>query len=396
MLVLKRIAILVILMILLGACSLRLTPLPTPTAVIEGPPQVEIVTPADGAAYMQGVQVYIQALISNAGGDIDRVEISIDDVLLQTLRDPNPEGLPHFSIQFAWPAEGLGEHTAQIVAIRGDDATSNPASVQFRVVGGNGGDSTAEVMPETTETAAPTTAAQTSTSAPPTRLPPTAASTQPTATFIQSANIRSGPGLIFAPPIGAVAAGQTAEVLAVNPSATWYKVRYGSGEGWVSAALITISGNSASLPVDSGPPQPTNTPALPTLPPLATNTPQSSANLVPGLVVLLPSQPVCDETFSIGFDIANIGTEATTASGSISVSDTRQSDGAVVETTAGGFPILQAGETFRVEMPFTVNAFYEEDHVLTLVIDPNNQIAEANESDNRTSLTFRLAKGACP
>ncbi|MBE2184594.1 MAG: SH3 domain-containing protein [Anaerolineae bacterium] len=394
MLVLKRISILVILTILSGACSLRLMPAPAPTTVIEGAPRVEIITPAAGAAYMQGVNVYIQALISNAGGDIDRIEISVDDALLQTLRDPNPEGLPHFSIQFAWPAEGIGEHTAQIVAIRGDDTTSEPASVQFRVVGENGGDSTAEATPETTETATPT-AAQTSSPAP-TTAPPTVVTGQPTATFTQSANVRSGPGLIFAPPIGAIAAGQTAEVLAVNPSATWYKVRYGSGEGWVSAALIAISGDSTSLPVDPGPPQPTNTPAPPTLPPLTTNTPQSSANLVPGLVVLLPSQPVCDETFIIGFDIANVGTEATIASGSISVSDTRQSDGAVVETTVGGFPILQAGETFRAEMPFTVNAFYEEDHVLTLVIDPNNQIAEANESDNRTSLTFRLVKGSCP
>lgn len=402
--VLKRISIFTILLLLSSACSLRLLDTPSPSAVIEGLPQVEIAAPAANARYLQGVNVIIQALVANAGADIDRVEISVDGVLLQTLRAPNPGALPHFSVNAVWVAEGEGDHTASVTAYRADGTFSEPASVTFQVVGENGSELTAEATPETTGAIQPTTPSPTNipaTPVPPTATQPAPTSTTspsgpPTATFTQPANVRNGPGLTFAPPIGAFAAGQTTEVLAVNPSATWYKVRYNSGEGWVSAALITISGDTTSLPIDPGPPPPTNTPALPTLPPLATNTPQTSANLVPGLVVLLPSQPVCDETFIIGFDVANIGTQATAASGSISVSDTRQADGTVAETTVGGFPILQAGETFRVEMPLTVSAFYEEDHVLTLVIDPNNQVAEANETDNRTTLTYRLAKGACP
>lgn len=402
--VLKRIPFFAIFVLLLSACSLRLVGTPAPSTIIEGPPQVEIAAPVADTSYMQGVSVIIQALVSNAGADIDRVEISIDDALLQTLRSPNPDALPHFGVNATWIAEGAGDHTALVTAYRADGTSSEPATVTFQVVGETGSESTAEATLETAATVQPTIASPTNPPAattPPaaTRPAPTVASSPsgpPMATFTQPANVRTGPGLMFAPPIGAFAAGQTTQVLAMNPSATWYKVRYGSTEGWVSAALITISGNTASLAIDPGPPPPTNTPALPTLPPLATNTPQTSANLVPGLVVLLPSQPVCGETFIIGFDIANIGAQATSASGSISVSDTRQADGTVVETTVGGFPILQAGETFRVEMPLTVSAFYEEDHVLTLVIDPNNQIAEANETDNRTSLTYRLAKGACP
>ncbi len=401
--VLKRISILAFLTLLLGACSLRLIGTSTPPAVIEGPPQVEIAAPLADASYLQGVNVIVQALIANAGSDIDRVEISVDETLLQTLRNPNPEGLPHFSVDAVWPAEAAGEHAVHITAFRADGTSSEPASSAFQVVGESSSESTPETTQEPAATVQPTTVSPTNS---PTNTPPVTAqapatsaaspSGPPMATFTQPANVRSGPGLMFAPPIGAFAAGQTTQVLAMNPSATWYNVRYGSGDGWVSAALITISGNTASLPINPGPPLPTNTPALPTLPPLATNTPQTSANLVPGLVVLLPSQPVCGETFIIGFDVANLGEQATAASGSISVSDTRQADGTVVETTVGGFPVLQAGETFRVEMPLTVSAFYEEDHVLTLVIDPNNQVAEANEADNRTSLTYRLSKGACP
>jgi hypothetical protein len=211
-------------------------------------------------------------------------------------------------------------------------------------------------------------------------------------------NVRNGPGTIFNPPIGSFNAGQTSDILARNPAGDWYKVRYGAGAGWVFAQLITVSGDVSSLPVDQGPPVPTAAPptAIPPTPiPAVTATSATTANLVAGVVVLNPSQPVCNQTFSIGFDVANLGSQATASSGTVSVRDVRASDGTTQQETVGGFPVLQPGQTFRVEMPFTVSTYYDEDHRITLVIDPSNQIPETQDGDNQVEVTYRLAKGSC-
>ncbi len=108
---------------------------------------------------------------------------------------------------------------------------------------------------------------------PPITLTANTSLTPPIATFNDGVNVRSGPGTQFNPPIGAFAAGQTTEILAVNPDRTWYKVRYFSGEGWVAAQFVTVSGDISALPEHTGSEtiSLTPTPALePTLP-IATN-----------------------------------------------------------------------------------------------------------------------------
>jgi hypothetical protein len=166
----------------------------------------------------------------------------------------------------------------------------------------------------------------------------------------------------------------------------------------VFAALVQATGDLASLPRDPGPPVPT---AAPTSVPLPVSTPippqpQTSANLVAGIVVLNPSPQVCNQTFVIGFDVANLGSQPTSASSTISVQDVRNADGSVQGTTIGGFPVLQPGQTFRVDMPLTISTWHSEDHRIILIIDPQNQIPETEEGDNRREVTYRLEKGDCP
>ena len=101
----------------------------------------------------------------------------------------------------------------------------------------------------------------TDTISPPTNtpIPPTSISSltptpgQPLATFNQGVNVRLGPGLEFDPPIGAIAAGQTAELLARSHAGDWYKVRYADGEGWVFADLVTVTGDISGLPIELWP-----------------------------------------------------------------------------------------------------------------------------------------------
>jgi len=135
--------------------------------------------------------------------------------------------------------------------------------------------------------------------------------------------------------------------------------------------------------------------AVPTTVP-ATSAPATQANLVGGVIVFEPSQPTCAQTFVVGFDVANLGSQPTAASGTVSLVDTRTADGSQQGTTIGGFPILQPGQTFRVTMPLTISTYYAEQHTITLVVDSTGQIPETNEGDNTRTQTYTLAKGSCP
>lgn len=83
----------------------------------------------------------------------------------------------------------------------------------------------------------------------------------PVASFDTDANVRQGPGRAFAI-VGGIRAGTRSEVLAVNPDRSWYRVRYWNRAGWVFAPLVTVSGDTSGLPVDSGPALPAATTAL--------------------------------------------------------------------------------------------------------------------------------------
>lgn len=381
-----------------AGCNLDYAGIPTPVAVVSGAPVVTIASPLPDSVFLPGVDVIIQSRITNAGPGIARVEIAVDGATILSLDDPNPTGAYAFSAQTRWEAAGPGPHTLTIAAVRGDGTRSLPATLTFRVAGA---ESTTSPTPAVTATAGvPILPTLPPTSTPPAAPPATATVSTSggalTGTFIQTLNVRSGPGLAFNPPIGILTAGETADVLARNPAGDWLKVRYLDGEGWVFAQLVTLNGDAATLPVDSGPTAPTQAVAPPALPPPATNTPQSAANLAAGVVTLNPNQPECAQTFVVSLDVANLGTQPSAASGTVTLADTRAADGSVQQETTGGFPVLQPGETFRVDMPLTVTTWYGEAHRLTLTIDPANQIAETQDGDNVLTTEYTLLKGACP
>ncbi len=394
---------------LLAGCTLNSAPSNQP---VSGEPVVRIVSPQPNATYLEGVAVNLQATVSNAGTDIDRVEIVVDGSTVATVPSPNADGATMFNATYGWSAAGVGTHTLGVTAYRADGTSSAPATVEINVIAANGtpgaSGATQSTNPVTTgatpttgtanlQPTGQTTAQQSAqpTSPPATSAPQaTATPTSPTASFSQGINVRRGPGLEFDPPIGAFAAGQTTAILAINPAGTWYKVSYGGGEGWVYAALTDASGDIATLSRDPGPPVPTAAPPTAVPPTNAPPPPSSNVNLVAGIVELNPGQPTCQQTFNIGLDVANLGSEAS-ASGTVSVTDVRSADGSTQETTIGGFPALQPQQTFRVDMPLTVSTWYNEEHTIILVIDPNNQIPESEEGDNRREVRYTLQQGGC-
>jgi hypothetical protein len=228
---------------------------------------------------------------------------------------------------------------------------------------------------------------------PPTQVPPTIAPTQdptPRATInVGRANVRSGDSTLYNI-ITSYAEGTSFPIVGISASGTgWFLIQQPNGNNaWVAPSVVTVTGNTASVPRILPPPPP----VTPT--PIPTATPITQANLVAGIVQISPSQPVCGQTFNVGFDVANLGATATLSGGIVSLQDIH--NGSVQESTIGGFPVLNPGQTFRVQMPLTVDTFYDETHTLVLIIDPQNQVPETNESDNRREITYTLAKGGCP
>jgi hypothetical protein len=307
----------------------------------------------------------------------------------------------------------VGQHSINVTAFRADGVSSAPVAVNINVLaealqsqpsatlpptqaGGqtnptpSGGGN-----PPTNAPTVPPAQVQPTTPAPPTNPPPPAATStpsKPTATFKQGANIRRGPSTLFNPPIGSIAAGQTADIQARTQSGEWYKISYYNGSGWVFAQLIDISGDTSQIAIDNGPPPPTLTPT----PIPATPTPAPSSNLVAGQIRLDPAQPECKKTFNIFIDVANTGTTANASGGTLSVQDARAADGSNASNTVGAFGVIQPGQTVASgPIPLTVNTNFEEDHRIVIIVDSNNQVAETNENDNRAELVYRLKKGSC-
>src|SRR5262249_48517756 len=128
---------LITLILLMTGCTLNNVGIPN-SQTFSGVPEARILSPQPNATYLEGVVVNIQATISNAGKDIDRVEVLIDGAPVATLSQPNPNGAASFNVTHGWSAVGDGAHTIGVTAYRADGSSSAPATVQITVVAGNG------------------------------------------------------------------------------------------------------------------------------------------------------------------------------------------------------------------------------------------------------------------
>lgn len=250
------------------------------------------------------------------------------------------------------------------------------------------------VVPEATATSLVPAATEVP---PPTAVPTEDSTPRVTISATPQGNVRAGDSTFYNI-VATVPTGTTARITGIsNRGSGWYQIQLDDGRtGWVAPSIVTTSGNLSGLPrIEPPPPPPPTATPIPTAVP-ATPVPATQANLVAGIVVLNPEQPTCGQTFTVGFDVANLGSQATSASGTVSLVDTRAADGTQQGNTIGGFPILEPGVTFRVNMPLTISTWHSEVHNLTLVIDPGNQIPETVEGDNTRTISYTLQKGSCP
>jgi hypothetical protein len=89
---------------------------------------------------------------------------------------------------------------------------------------------------------------------------------------VAAANVRSGPSTAY-PVVGSVSRGQNCPAIGRNADVSWIQSACAAVTGWISADLLRVTGNAASLPiVTAGPPPvapPTPAPT-PTPPPAPT------------------------------------------------------------------------------------------------------------------------------
>ncbi|MEO1643732.1 MAG: SH3 domain-containing protein, partial [Chloroflexota bacterium] len=351
-----RVAFVALVGVFLSACDALATDSTEEEPIaFEGAPDVILASPLPGDTYNEGVGVNILLRVDNAGPDIGRIAIAVDGVIIGEAVSPNGSGDPSFTVSNSWPASGEGEHTITATATRTDGTTSGTAEVTINVlslaqdVASNETDTDADAEAETVDdigddemadaeeemadetedteseaeaqsdsdtedTAAPTDAP---TEAPQPTVEPTVAPTNtpsvPQVRVITGANVRSGPGLVFDPPIGSLAAGATANILAVSTSGTWYRIDAFNSGGWIADSTVEVIGNTSGLPREAGPPTPI--PASP-LPPTNTPPPPSAVDLaITGTPIISSREPTASSTFFCGVDsdisvtIVNQGTE---------------------------------------------------------------------------------------
>jgi hypothetical protein len=428
----RKAAILVGLTLML-ACNLIGSAPDASQPIISGPPVVRLSAPLPNATYLEKVGVNIQALISNAGADIDRVEVSVDNAMVASLPRPNAAGAPSFPITHTWQAAGVGAHNISVIAFRADGSSSSPAAVTINVVADASlQQPTASPSPTATQAAEPTDApepteeeeqsedvegqgggASAQEEEDPAEDEQPAEedngdgegeenqddndedenSGEPMATFNVGVNVRRGPGTNFDPPVSSYQQDQEAQILAINPAGDWYKIRGANGEGWVAASLITVSGDTSSIRVDAGPPTPVPFTPTPTPAPF-TATPQSSVNLVIDGFDLegYPDEIICGETFDVTVRVKNVGTTRSQG-GLVGVKDTAVRDGGSGGQTEGAFGEIDPGETAEARMRLTVSTYTGEQHRIVATVDSKGQIAETNENDNTRELQYELQDG---
>lgn len=405
------------LMLMTSACSLSFggstADATGQTAVaITGIPVVQFAAPMPNATYLKGVTVNILVGITNAGQDIQRVEIKLGDAPIADLKSPNPSGASRFSVTQTWMAEAAGEYQFTATAFRGNGSASSPVSVKITVI---------DELPKSQVTDTPTPTIELSPTPPPGTPTPTvtqsvavtpttgavdaatsaAASTATTASssgevrvrVIATAGmfVRQGPGTNF-PQVGALAGNTELPVLAANPDGSWFKIQFQGGDAWIGNfpnLISVIAGDPTTLPREVGPtPIPaTAVPSTSTPAPGTTNTSPpvtGGANLRITGFVLIPAVPGSNQPAKAQININNSGSAASAANASVTLAIANQSDAQNLVSVRTTIPALDPGKDYLVELNFVDTAATGTPRRAVAVVDIEKLIPETSDDDNNS------------
>lgn len=119
--------------LLLSACNLaqsaEVTEDPTPDL-----PRVEILFPANNQQVIEGAEFDFDIVARDENPGIARVELYIDEELINEARPVDDEVVPVFRVTINWLAQGEGLHVAEVIAYRPDGTRGDPALLTVEVL----------------------------------------------------------------------------------------------------------------------------------------------------------------------------------------------------------------------------------------------------------------------
>jgi uncharacterized protein YgiM (DUF1202 family) len=248
-------------------------------------PTVFINAPLNQTVLQAGQAVQID-VVANDDQVVARIELYVDNSLLESRVAPAGSALPTMRELFNWSASIVGPHTLQARAY--DAAGQMGASLAVAV--------TVQSQEPPTSVPIQVTNPPAESALPPTALPQDTATPIPEQALVTvntNANVRSGPGTNYYV-IGALSEGQTAVVTGRNADSSWWQIGFQDGTAWIANVVVTANAQAFNAPVvNAPPPPPTNTPAPPTATPTSaapTNTPAPTTGLRVDNLSLTPGQ----------------------------------------------------------------------------------------------------------
>jgi uncharacterized protein YgiM (DUF1202 family) len=121
----------------------------------------------------------------------------------------------------------------------------------------------------------------------------------------------------------------------------------------------------------------------------------SGVNFVAGNLNINAPSVTCNQSFSVTFDVANLGSAASTGNVTVTLQDIRAADGSQQLATSTTLGAIAPGQTVNVTFQLTVSTWFNETHRLVATIDPGNAIGETSEGDNQRIVEYVLQQGGC-
>lgn len=382
-------------LLFLAGCNLDFTP-DDPSPSFDGPPVIHIAAPQPGQKFQTGATVIVQARVENAGPDIARIAVLLNEELMGEQLKPNATNAEVLPLTIDWPTSNEGDYTIAVVAERGDGSSARE-DVSFMVVPrsqfaapetATATQASADQQPAAVDAPSQIEATAATESAPEDAPQATASNapagpSQVTGAVIHPAPLRPGPGVDSGQPIGSLMVDDEVLIVAVNPAGTWYRIRRGTEiDAWVDASLVTAADDLSGLPIETGAPQ----------------APQEGINLVVTSIELVPDPPICGQPTIVRAIVRNSGAVDSQTSPWVTAKAHLLSDESVQAQNPETVYLsaLEAGEEAILEILLTLTARYSELHVIRVTVDQGNHVIETHENDNiGASRHFELSQGTC-
>ena len=341
----------------------------------EGPPVIKIVAPSPDETFQAGATVIVQARVENAGPDLSRISVLLDDALLGEKLNPNETNATVLPLTIDWPTSNAGEFKISVIAERGDGSFARE-EVNIFVI--------AEDSLPSGEAASTKEAVLGAPDQPDAAQPPSddaSGGRQVAGTMLQPARIRLGPGATY-DLVGSLDENHEILIVAVNPSQEWYRISYEDrADAWVYAEFVRPAADMSGVPVEIGPPRP----AL------------AGVNLVLLDVEIAPPL-VCGQESIVRARIRNAGADDAQGAVWVIADAVLMSDGSsLIDNPPPVFlRTLEANAETIIEIPLTLTTHFDEEQLIRVVADSGNHLPETDETDNsRNSASFILQKGDC-